>query len=304
MVQHYDLHMNDGEQEVIECPLSACEVHDLTMFDAYEADQAWVSSAQVRGVKQHAQASASSLVEGSFHQVVLDSGADLSVMPRAWLEAGVGTRNEGGPSVRMMDAQGGIMQNFGSRFVTLDLGQACAQEVFHAPDVDAPLLSLGRLLKNGWSLAHRNNMLHLCNDEEEVEIPVSFKRNSLVVDAQVFAVQDRGTPEPEEEAKVQALDQPQIVVQTTHNTQAQGPEWEFLECGDPCFLTRGKARYDPSSMLGIQLWKYRTTLAFRNGEWELIDYEEPLEGLKNLSEPITQEGEEQIPIFTVMHRDK
>ncbi|CAE7760299.1 unnamed protein product, partial [Symbiodinium pilosum] len=46
MVQHYDLHMNDGEQEVIECPLSACEVHDLTMFDAYEADQAWVSSAQ------------------------------------------------------------------------------------------------------------------------------------------------------------------------------------------------------------------------------------------------------------------
>ena len=305
MVQCYDLCMDDGEQEVIECPLSAYEVHDLTMFDAYKADQDWVSSAQVRGVKQRNRACASSLVEGSFHQVVLDSGADLSVMPRAWLEAGVGVRNEGGLSVRMMDAQGGIMPNFGSRCVTLDLGQACVQEVFHASDVDAPLLSLGRLLKKGWSLAHRNNMLHLCNDEEEVEIPVSFMRNSLVVDAQVFAVQDRGDPEPEEEeAKVQALDQPRIIAQTTYNIHAQGPDWEFLECGDPCVLTRGKARYDPSAMLGIHLWKYRTTLAFRSGEWELIDYEEPLEGLKSLSEPITQAEEEQIPIFTVMHRNK
>ena len=153
-------------------------------------------------MKQHNRACTSFLVEGSFHQVVLDSGADLSVMPRVWLEAGVGIRNEGGPSVRMMDAQGGIMPNFGSRCVTLDLGQACVQEVFHASDVDAPLLSLGRL---GWSLAHRNNMLHLCNDKEEVEIPVSFKRNSLVVDAQVFAVQDHGAPEPEERSKSSSL---------------------------------------------------------------------------------------------------
>ena len=60
-------------------------------------------------MKQHAQASANSLVEGNFHQVVWHSEADLSVMPRAWLEAGVGARNEDGPSVRMMDAQGGIM---------------------------------------------------------------------------------------------------------------------------------------------------------------------------------------------------
>ena len=144
-------------------------------------------------------------------------------------------------------------------------------------DVDAPLLLLGCLLKKSWSLAHRNNILHLCNDEEEVEIPVSFKRNSLVVDAQVL-VQDWEAPEPEEEAKVQALDQPRIVVQTVYNIHAQGSEWKFLECGDPCVLTRGKACYDPSSMLDIHLWKYRTTLAFRNGEWELIDYEEPLEG--------------------------
>ena len=136
------------------------------------------------------------------------------------------------------------MPNLGSRCVTLDLGQACVQEIFHASDVDTPLLSLGRLLKKGWSLSHLNNMLHLCNVEEEVAIPVSFKKNSLVIDAQVFAVQGVEIPEHQEveavgeqEAAVQALNQPRIIVQTTYNIHAQGPGWQFLECGDPCVLT-------------------------------------------------------------------
>ena len=310
MVHYYDLSVDDEQEEVIEYPVGDYEVFDMTMRDAYEADLEWVVDAQVRGIRQPSRA-ASSLIDGSFHQVVLDSGADLSVMPRAWLEAGIGAKTSGGPTVRMVDAQGGIMPNLGTRCVTVDLGQACVQEIFHASDVDTPLLSLGRLLKKGWSLAHGDNMLRLCNDEEEVAIPVSFKKNSLVIDAQVFAVQGVESPEPreqrpvgEQEAIVQALNQPRSIVQTTYNIHAQGPEWGFLECGDPCVLTYGKARYDPSEDLGIQLWKYRATLAYRHGDWELIDYEEPLEDLVNLSEPLTQEGEVQIPIFTVMRRSK
>ena len=271
-VQHFDMYMSDEEQEVIECPLNAYECYDLTMFDAYEADREWVEHDRVRGVQTNQTSAVQALVKGSYYQVVLDSGADLSVMPKSWLEAGYGTASTSGMAVRMMDAQGGVMPNFGSRTITLDLGQACFQEVFHASDVDAPLLSLGRLLKKGWSLAHRNNMLHLCNDAEEVEIPVSFKRNSLIVDAQVFAVQamepSQGPGEDSfqnsssagDEPRVQALDKPRIIVQTSYNIHAQGPEWNFLECGDPCVLTWGKVRHDPSDVVGIHLWQYRTTL--------------------------------------------
>ena len=308
-VQHFDMCMSDEEQEAYEC-------YDLTMFDAYEADREWVEHDQVRGVQTNQTSAVQALVEGSYYQVVLDSGADLSVMPKSWLEAGYGTASTSGMAVRMMDAQGGVMPNFGSRTITLDLGQACFQEVFHASDVDAPLFSLGRLLKKGWSLARRNNMLHLCNDAEEVEIPVSFKRNSLIVDAQVFAVQpmepSQGPGEDSfqnsssagDEPRVQALDQPRIIVQTSYNIHAQGQEWNFLECGDPCVLTWGKARHDPSDVVGIHLWQYRTTLVFRNGEWDLIDFQEPLSDGMNLSEQIVPEGEEPVPIFTVMHRDQ
>ena len=306
-VVHYDLQGDEGEQEAIDWSLDGYECYDLTMSDAYDADCDWVASAQVRGVQHHSSAQEQPciepLIDGSYHQVVLDSGADLSVMPRAWLEAGYGTANTSGQAVRMLDAQGGLMANFGSRSITLDLGQAYVEEVFHASDVDVPLLSLGRLLKKGWSLAHRSNMLHLCHDGEGVEIPVSFNRNSLVVDAQVYAVRDQGIQEIE--TKVQALDQPRITVQTAYDIHSQGPEWNFLDgCGDPCLLTRGKARHDPSDVLGVHLWQFRTTLAFRDGEWELIEYEEPVIGLMNLAEPIVPPGDEDIPIFTVTHREK
>ena len=50
--------------------------------------------------------------------------------------------------------------------------------------------------------------------------------------------------------------------------------------------------------------QYVPTLAFRDGEWELIEYEEPVIGLMNLAEPIVPAGDEDIPIFTVMHREK
>ena len=295
-VVHYDLQGDEGEQEAIDWSLDGYECYDLTMSNAYDADCDWVASAQVRGVQHHSstqeQPWIEPLIDGSYHQVVLDSGADLS-----------GTANTSGQAVRMLDAQGGLMANFGSRSITLDVGQAYVEEVFHASDVDVPLLSLGRLLKKGWSLAHRSNMLHLCHDGEGVEIPVSFNRNSLVVDAQVYAVRDQGIQEIE--TKVQALDQPRITVQTAYDIHSQGPEWNFLDgCGDPCLLTRGKARHDPSDVLGVHLWQFRTTLAFRDGEWELIEYEEPVIGLMNLAEPIVPAGDEDIPIFTVMHREK
>ena len=52
-------------------------------------DHDWVADVQVRKVKQ--QSTRGTL--GSHHQVVLDSGTDLSVMPRAWL-AGCGSENQ------------------------------------------------------------------------------------------------------------------------------------------------------------------------------------------------------------------
>ena len=166
----------------------------------------------------------------------------------------------------MVDAQGKEMKNHGSRKITLDLGPAMIQEEFYASDVGAPLISLGRLLKKGWSLDHRNGLLHLCNDPEEIEVPVSFRRNSLVVDARVFMVRDDEVKDPEEEC-VRATKEGRIIVQPHFNIHGLSPGWNFLDCGDPCILKRDKVRLDPSDDMSVHLWKYRTTLVFRQEAW-------------------------------------
>ena len=120
-------------------------------------------------------------------EVVLDSGADVSVMPVEWLDHGFGSVAHG--QVRTQDAQGNSMPCQGSRLITLDLGPICVQEQFYASAVSTPLMSLGRLLRQGWSVEQRHGNLCLCNIPEEVEIPISFKRNSLVVQASVHMVQ-------------------------------------------------------------------------------------------------------------------
>ena len=126
---------------------------------------------------------------GQCWELVLDSGADVSVMPAEWLEHAVGTEDVNSGYVSMRDAQGRDTPHLGSHLVTLDFGPACIQESFHASSVSTPLLSLERLLKQGC-----NNLLCLCC--EDVAIPVSFRRNSLVVEASIYAVQEPSLPSP------------------------------------------------------------------------------------------------------------
>ena len=90
-------------------------------------------------------------------EVILDSGADVLLMPENWLRLGpgYGISATQEATVQMCDAQGQSMPYHGSRLLTLDLGEACVQEKFHVSSVSAPLLSLGRLLKKGMTVDER-----------------------------------------------------------------------------------------------------------------------------------------------------
>ena len=53
------------------------------------------------------------------------------------------------------------MKNFESRFLTLDFGPAVVQDEFFASAVHAPLVSLGKMSRQGWTLEHRSDNLCL-----------------------------------------------------------------------------------------------------------------------------------------------
>ena len=84
VVQCFDLSEQD-EDEVIDCEISSYVVHDMTSTDTYPGDLEWM----VRGVSQTCEAPGDLECDPNYCEIVLDSCADVSVMPAKWLDQGM-----------------------------------------------------------------------------------------------------------------------------------------------------------------------------------------------------------------------
>ena len=130
--------------------------------------------------------------------LTLDSGADVSVAPEEFYAMGMpGTAR----SVAMMDAQGGAIRSSGNRRLRLQAytrdGELIefVEQFALGVGVSHPLLSFGRLLKQGWVLSRDQDGLHVERPEKKMKIPARLERNSLVMDVQVCAVRADETEE-------------------------------------------------------------------------------------------------------------
>ena len=86
--------------------------------------------------------------------VVLDSGADMSVLPMKFKNVGLALSKK---SV-LRDAQGNRMAGVALRQAIVELvddegNKACIKETFALSNVAEPLLALGKMLKKGWTVA-------------------------------------------------------------------------------------------------------------------------------------------------------
>ena len=96
--------------------------------------------------------------------ITVDSGADISVPPKDY--AGVGERQEGDGSLRMVDAQGKKIPHTGMtrakvRMMVRTEKVVEIYEDFALGSVQHPILCAGKLLKRGWSLGEVQGSLHL-----------------------------------------------------------------------------------------------------------------------------------------------
>ena len=141
-----------------------------------------------------------------------DSGADISVLPKEFINCG--EWNPGDPKLRMVDAQGRVIQHQGTtkakvRTRTIDGKQIEVVEDFVVGNVKHPILCAGRLLKRGWNI---------CNDESSgphlvhragTKVALRMARNALMFDAEVCTVQveeeESGAVQKGEELRVVAL---------------------------------------------------------------------------------------------------
>ena len=226
------------------------------------------------------------MVQGEVYQVetkgdefiVLDSGADVSLVPWRYPLAKL--------DVMLQDAQGAQVNVSGMRRIELALLGAESEvqcnigESFVVAGVTNILVSLGRLMKMGWTAQQSEipgEAGKLVTPDGSVDIPVYFRRK--VVRANVMSVQELS------KAVVRSV---QVDVGfSTISMEPKRGRWNFLDNGTPCMFSSGNAFLLPPGDGRTNMWKYRTTAVRREGGWCAIEIGADLSSMVNREERVT-----------------
>ena len=245
--------------------------------------------------------------------VILDSGADLSLLPQRLRGRG---KPIDVPNLQVSDAQGGSLPIRDMRRVVLstewsDLTGVMIQEDFAGTNVKSILLSLGKLLKKGWHLEETNPVdANNSNNQQQSSratmqltspcgnygIPVFYRRNSLAIRCQVCEVQAE-----DKEAKVC-----EIFVELPEDVDQVTPEeWSVIQedrVYGPVFRKTSTQKFmNPSYWM--QAWPYRTTLIRKKGEgnrWMLVELCDKMADLLDPFGKIPQ-AKEPVESITLLH---
>ena len=227
--------------------------------------------------------------------IVLDSGADVSLIPSSRVDVGCEVET---PQLLLEDAQGSPLRVGGTREAQVEFlngvpeeSMCCLNEAFVVSDVQHVLISFGRMLKSGWFLEEIPTRIE--NDfltkqvksaqdsfRRQTGMPVFFRKNSLSVFGHVRKV----TKQVHEACSG--------VVRGVHvvfdcdilNEVKEG--WQFLSSGSPVHRARTTNFTDPAAALSRDEWKFRTTIALIGDAWEVIEHSQDLSVLSTLAGPI------------------
>ena len=140
--------------------------------------------------------------------MTLDSGADVSVAPEEYYQMGQPGQQR---SVQMVDAQGEAIKSAGNRRLRLQAHTRSGEMVEFVEQfalgvgVTHPLLSFGRLLRQGWVLSRDQQGLCLEHPEKKMQIPARLERNSLVMDVKVCAIRAEEDVDEEQKKEIEAM---------------------------------------------------------------------------------------------------
>ena len=91
----------------------------------------------------------------------LDSGADVSALPRSYGNVGV---EVGQHEAQFIDAQGSPLHVNSTRVAKVTCGDVTLKERFIVTDVSIPILALGHLVSAGWSLQSNGQEQYVFQD--------------------------------------------------------------------------------------------------------------------------------------------
>ena len=172
----------DDDWGVEATPLAASQGPEEFAMDASDWDGDWTVPWYEPNAQEEVVASILSVrAHGREVEVVVGSGADISVAPCAFADLG----SPGTPAaVTMHDAQGKEIVELGNRVLDIEVrsleGETVTiREKFAVANVGSLILSLGRLLRSGWELGHEGGGPVIKRDG--CRLPIRLRRNTLTM---------------------------------------------------------------------------------------------------------------------------
>ncbi|CAE7930835.1 unnamed protein product, partial [Symbiodinium necroappetens] len=202
-------------------------------------------------------------------QIILDTGADASMVPESLRELGATAPSNVCPP-RLCDAQGNAIPTHSLRQYEFWLRNAegnayCIREVCVVGRVKVPLLAVGKLFRKGWSLVHKGAGLSLEEPYGLHHTPVKFKNNSLAVAGEIRAITEVPRTLPPRVPRVTLTEEMQgLVGKEGMHVLADGTKFHYTARAS--HLLDARPWYDPN------FFKARTTL-FQSvsGQWLQVE---------------------------------
>ena len=221
--------------------------------------------------------------------VILDSGADTSVLPLCFGDLGEACAD---PSSTYVDAQGCPLAVESTRVATLQFGDIAFKEKFIVADVMTPLVALGHIIRAGWNLVQGENGPCLVKGSKCIQ--VHYRHNSLCARGSISMVSQ---VDPQDALPAIRAVQLGFVLRTLPSGwQRLNPQLFAIKTKQPKFVDTTLAPADEVMWL-------RTTLVCREGgSWEVLEFCEAIGELPGGIDDDIIAPESVLEVLTLAHK--
>ena len=208
--------------------------------------------------------------------IILDSGSDVTLIPSGM--SGVGIQAKPSPGTYLSDAQGKEITTSDVRDVNFSFETVNGETVtikdraFFSDHIDNPLISFGKLLKNGWNIESSDmSGPPLLTHKSGARVELAFRNNSLVLAGAVRMIHD---------VRVINVDVPKPWFNMPKG-------WFSFDNFQIC--SSSATHYiDATQRYLVTEWPYRTTVAMHDTMgWQVIELCEKLFTMDERAAPIT-----------------
>ena len=261
----FALHVSQKDDNVDpsgEYARSSCECAYFDLFSS-DYDDAWTLAPDLIADLSSCRTGHICAVGGDlegYEDIIFDSGADVSALPLRFSHVGVSAEPSGNTYV---DAQGNKIEITDTRLAKVQFEGVSLKEKFIISAVTSPLICLGHMIRDGWSLTNSPEGQWLTKGRHSIR--VRLRGNSVVGTGRICMLTNEPIPQPIP-MHVRTL------VRLLPVLQQLQPGWNCIRPYLYAMISSSPYYQDVSLIPNTpQLMWYRTTLVLKNDMWECIE---------------------------------